>query len=62
MQKSYFLARGHLPAGYRVAVRQMQWRDRVVGQQLAASFESGACSLDIAGVEQRESLVEGGLR
>jgi hypothetical protein len=62
MQERYLLAGRHLAATHRVAVRQVQWCDGVVGQQLAASFEGGACQLDIAGVEQRESLVEGGLR
>ena len=56
------MTRRHLAARHRVAVRQMQWGDGIVGQQLRASLESGARTVDVAGVEQRESLVESGLR
>ena len=62
MQKRYLLTGGQLATSHRVAVRQVQWCDGVVGQQLTASLERGAGLVDIAGVEQREGLVESGLR
>ena len=61
LRKRDLLARRHLAARHRVAVRQMQWGDWIAGQQLLASLESGARTVDIAGVEQRERLVKSGL-
>ena len=45
------LTRRHLAARHRVTVRQMQWRHRIVWQQLAAPFERGTGSVDVTGVE-----------
>lgn len=55
------LTRRHLTSSHCVAVRQMQWGNGIVGQQLSASFEGGARPIDVAGIEKGEGFVEGRL-
>src|ERR1700742_4529477 len=52
----------HLTSVHRVAVRQVQCCDLVVGQQPAASFEGGTRVFGVTRVEEAKGLVECGLR
>src|SRR6202000_3280926 len=62
LKKCNLVTRGYLTSIHSVAVGQVQRRDRVVGQQLVASFEGGTRQIGVARIEKLEGLVERGLR